>query len=107
VECILNKGLESSRSIGETKWHDSVLKETKVCSKGHFPFIPFLDPDEVECIFQVNDCEMGTSCHTIDEVVGERKWIVIFFGDGVETSVVDTEMEFASFAHSEENGSRG
>jgi hypothetical protein len=101
MEGVLNKSLECRRGIGETKGHDGVLEETKMGMKSCLPFITLLDPDEVECILQVDDCEMRTACNTINKGIGKRKWIAIFFGDGVETLIVDAEMEETSLASGE------
>jgi hypothetical protein len=101
MEGVLNKSLKCRRGIGKTKRHDGVLEETKMGAESCLPFIALFDPDEVEGILQVDDHEMRTACNTINEVVGEREWIAIFLGDGVETSIVDTKTEKTGLASGE------
>ena len=47
----VNKMLPSGRSIGKTKRHDVPFKGTPVGPKGGFPFVTFIDVDQMVGMF--------------------------------------------------------
>ena len=52
-ECLINEGLERSRSIRETKRHGEIFKKPKLCTERSLPFVSALDPYLIICILAV------------------------------------------------------
>ena len=101
---VLDEGLKGGGCIGESKRHDEVLVESLRCPERGFPFIASTNSDEVERVFQVDYSEYLAALSLVEKIINVRNWVTILLGDGVETSVVDTEAQFASFAFDEEDG---
>ena len=65
-ESVIDKLLKGGRSIGESKGHDQIFKESISGSEGSFPFITFLDSDEVVGSSQINVGEDLGSRDSVD-----------------------------------------
>ena len=52
-ECLINEGLECSRSIGETKGHGEIFKKPKPYTERSLPFVSALDLYSIICILAV------------------------------------------------------
>ena len=73
--------------------------------KGSFPFVTFLDSDEVVCVLQVDFCIHGGLSWAVEEVRDRWKWILVFLCDFVDALKVSTEMDRAVFLSSKEDWS--
>ena len=87
--------LESGRSIGETEGHNTPLEGTIVGTEGSLPFVPFMDPDKVVCVPEINLCEKLGLTRAIQEVGDVREWITVFLCDLIEASEVDAKSQGA------------
>ena len=96
--------LESSGSVGEAKVHDHKIKGSITSSEGGFPFITGSDADEVVGTMEVDLGRDGGGAEAIEEVGNEQKRILVFLGDGIKTTPIDTKMERAVLLFDEKNG---
>ena len=87
--------LESGQSIGETKGHNTPLKGTIAGTEGSLPFVPFMDPDKVVCVPEIDLCEKSGLMRAIQEVGDAREWITVFLRDSIEAPEVDTKLQGA------------
>ena len=46
--------LESGQSIGKAKRHNTPLERSIVSTEGGFPFVPFVDPDKMVCMPEID-----------------------------------------------------
>ncbi len=53
TEDVINQGLEHSGDIGQSKWHDQVLKVSQGGVECHLPLVSITDSDQVVCVTQV------------------------------------------------------
>ena len=104
MEDLIHHGLEGGRTVSETEVHYQRLEETMVCLECHLPFISFLDVDIVVAPADVQFGKIPCTLESVDQVVDEGEWVVVFLHDGVQCVVVLDEVEF-SILLDEENQS--
>ena len=80
-EYTVHKTLESSQSIGKTEGHNTPLEGTTAGTEGSLPFVPFMDPDKVVCMPEIDLREESGLTRAIQEVGDARKWISVFLLD--------------------------
>ena len=95
--------LESSRSIGEVEVHDHKIKGSIMSLEGSFPFITRSNADKVVGTMEVNLGVDGGGAEAIKEVGNEQKWVLVFLGDGIKTTPIDTKMEQAILLFDQKN----
>ena len=89
--------LESDWSIGKTERHNTPLKGTIAGTEGSLPFVPFMDPDKMVCVPEIDLCEESGLTRAIQEVGDVRKWIMVFLRDLIEALEVDAKSQGAVF----------
>ena len=93
TENVVHESLERRRSIDQPKRHNKPFKGVVAGPKGGFPFIAFHNADQIISVTDINGgIEVGFACSG-QEIRNEGKWITVLFGDPVETSEVNTEVE--------------
>ena len=100
---VIHKPLESSRSIGQSEWHDLPLKRTITSLECGFPFIAFSYSDKVIGVSEVYGGVDSGFAFSGQQVGDEQKWISVLLGDLVKTSEVNTEMEGSVFFPNKEH----
>ena len=73
--------------------------------EGNFPFITFMDSNEVVGVLQVDFGIHGSLSWAVKEVRDAWKWILVFLCYFVEALKVGSEMERAIFLSSKEDQS--
>ena len=71
------------------------LKGTIVGTEGSLPFVPFVDPDKMVCVLEINLSKESGLSRAIQEVGEAWEWVMVFLRDSVEASEVDTESQGA------------
>jgi len=61
----------------------------------------------IVCILEVEGCEILAALSAIEEVIGEWKWILIFLGNSIESSIIHAESEVACLLLDKEDWSGG
>ena len=65
--------------------------------EGSLPFVPFMDPDKVVCMLEIDlRKELGLS-RAIQEVRDAREWVSVFLRDSIEAPEIDTKLQGAVF----------
>ena len=104
-EDVIHEVLKSCQCISQTEGHNTPFEGAISGVKGGFPFVTFLDLDEVVHVLQVNYCIYRGLSWTVKEVGDMWKWVSVLFGDFVEASEVSAKLERAVFLLSEEDRS--
>ncbi|SRR6266542_1770351 len=104
VEDVVHHRLEGGRAIGETEEHNERFEEASVHSKCSLPLVTFLDANIVEPPSNVELGEVLCSSELRNELWGERKWILVLHGHGVQGTVVLHQTKFAIFFLNKEDG---
>ena len=81
MEDVVHKTLESSRGIGEAKWHHHPLKKTIACLKRSFPFITVGDLDQMVSMSEVDFDIDASLAGAVQEVGDQGKGILVLGGD--------------------------
>ena len=89
--------LESSRSIRKTERHNTPLKGTIAGTEGSLPFVPFVDPDKVVCMLEIDLCKELGLTRAIQEVGDAWESVSVFLRDSIKAPEVDTELQGAIF----------
>ena len=89
--------LESDRSIGETEGHNTPLEGTIAGTEGSLPFVPFMDPDKVVCVPEIDLREELGLTRAIQEVGDAREWVTVFLCDSIEALEVNAKSQGAIF----------
>ena len=89
--------MESGRSIGETEGHNTPLEGTIAGTEGSLPFVPFMDPDKMVCMPEIDLREESGLTRAIQEVGDVRKWVTVFLRDSIEAPEVDAKSQGAVF----------
>ena len=106
TEDVIHKPLESSRSIGQSEWHDLPLKRTITSLECGFPFVAFSYSDKVIGVSEVYGGVNLGFARSGQQVRDEWKWILVLLGDPVKTSEVNTKTEGSVlFPNKEHRGS--
>jgi hypothetical protein len=100
TEGILNECLESGGSVSKAIRDDEMFKESQWCPECHLPFITLFNLEVAIGRFEINNI---TSLDTIKQIVDKGNWVSIFLGDGIKTTIVDTQAELASLLSDEED----
>ncbi|KAF8810881.1 hypothetical protein BYT27DRAFT_7090891, partial [Phlegmacium glaucopus] len=96
VEDVIHHGLESSRTVGEAKEHNQG-------SESRFPFIPFLHSDIVKTPLDVQLSEVFSAPELGNQFRNEGKWVLVFDGDCIESSIVLNKPKTSVFLFDKEN----
>src|SRR5882724_283411 len=102
-EDVVHKGLECSRSIGESHWHDQELEGAILCLEG---CLPLLASCNINIAVASMEVELGVdfcAAKLVKEVGDEWDWVLILLSDLVEVSEVNTELQGAILLLSKEN----
>ena len=67
-ECLINEGLEHSRSICETKRHGEIFKKPEPCTECSLPFISALDLFSILYVLAVQLCEFLGSLEPVQHI---------------------------------------
>lgn len=96
--------MESRRCVAEAERHDEVFEETHLGSESGFPLVARLDAQEI-----VDLGKVFAALNAVEEVVDQRDGIAVLDGDGIESTVINAEAEFAVLLLDEKDGcgSRG
>ena len=78
---VIDKGLENSRGISQTKRHDEVLKVSQVSVKPRLPFIPLSDTYQVVRVAQVELGEHRGVSQWLERGTEQREGVLIFDRD--------------------------
>ena len=63
--------------------------------EGSLPFVPFMDPDKVVCMPEINLGEKSGLARAIQEVGDTREWIMVFLRDSIEAPEVEAKSQGA------------
>ena len=66
-------------------------------TEGSLPFVPFMDPDKVVCVLEIDLREESGLTRAIREVGDARKWVSVFLCDLIEALEVDAKSQGAIF----------
>ena len=92
-EDVVYEVLKSCQCISQTKGHNTPFERAVAGAKGSFPFITFMDSNEVVGMLQVNFGIHGGLSQAVEEAKDTQKWISVFLGDFIECSKVGAETE--------------
>ena len=71
------------------------LKGSIASTEGRLPFIPFVDPDKMVCVPEIDlSKELGFP-RAIQEVGDAGKWVMVFLCNSVEAPIINTESKGA------------
>ena len=73
------------------------LEGTIAGTEGSLPFVPFMDPDKVVCMPEINLREKSGLTRAIQEVGDASEWITVFLRDLIEAPEVDAKSQGAIF----------
>ena len=104
-EDVIHEVLKSCWCISQTEGHNTPFKSAIVGVEGGFPFITFMDSNEVVGVLQVDFGIHGSLSWAVKEVRDAWKWISVFLCYFVEALKVGSEMERAIFLSSKEDQS--
>ena len=87
--------VESSRSIGKAKRHNTPLEGTIAGTEGGLPFVPFVDLDKVVCVPEINLSKESGLTRAIQEVGDVWEWVSVFLHDSIKALEVDAKLQGA------------
>src|SRR5882724_1705424 len=90
---MVHEGLEGSRSIGESHWHDQELESAIAHLESCLPLMAHCDTNIVEASVEV---EIGVDLRAsqlVEEVGDEWNWVPILSSNLVEVPEVHTELQ--------------
>ena len=93
----LNATLETSWCVGQAERHDEVFEKSPSCPESRFPFVSFGDWYAMIGPLQVHFCKDFGRGELIKENVGGRNGVPILERNGVESTIVNAKLKFASF----------
>ena len=73
------------------------LEGTIMGTEGGLPFIPFVDPDKVVCVPEIDLCKGPGLTRAIQEVGDAWEWVSVFLCDSIEALEVDAKSQGAIF----------
>ena len=88
-EYFVDESLPSCRSISKAKWHDIPFIRSPVGSECHFPFVAFVNVNQMVRMFEV---DLGVNAHFpghVEEIRYEWKRVSILFCDFIQTTEID------------------
>lgn len=65
TEDVINQVLQYSRGVGKAERHDKILEVSQRGAEGSFPFVPFVDSDEVISVTEVQFGQKGVKAELI------------------------------------------
>lgn len=93
---------ECGWQVGESGEHDTQLIQSKWCFESCFPSIFLFDAD---VFISPPDVKFGKEIlplQVFKDSVDEQEWVCIFYGPGVQDSIVHDGLKFPVFLLSEE-----
>ena len=100
-EYFVDELLPSCRSISKAKWHDIPFVRSPAGSERRFPFVAFMNVNQMVCMFEV---DLGINARfpgRVEEIRYERKRVSILFRDFIQTAEIDAKSELSIFLWSE------
>ena len=88
---VVDYTLESRGCIAESEWHDSAFEEAVSATELRFPFVPFLDPDEMVAVLEVDFVEVFRSSNSFLELIYFRAGMMVWDGDFADCSIVNAQ----------------
>ena len=73
------------------------LEGTIAGTEGSLLFVPFVDPDKVVCMPEIDLHKESGLTRAIQEVRDAREWITVFLHDSIEALKVDAKSQGAIF----------
>ena len=70
-------------------------------AEGSLPFVPFMDPDKVVCVPEIDLREESGLMRAIQEVRDAREWVTVILCDSIEAPEVDAKSQGAIFLFDE------
>ena len=92
---IVHEALKCCWGVGESEGHHTPLKGPISGLEGGFPFITFVDLNEVVGMSEINFGEYPSLSRTVEEVSHSGEWVTILLCNLVEPSEVDAESKRA------------
>ena len=86
---VVDHTLECRWCIAESEWHDSVFEEAVSATERRFPFVSFLDPDEMVAVLEVDFVQVFRSSNSVLKLIHIRKGITVWNGDLVDCYIVN------------------
>ena len=103
-EDLVHKALEGCGCVGETEWHNEVLEGSISRSERGLPLIARGDANVAVADAEIELRELLGGSKAIERRLNERKRILVFSSDLVESSIIDAESKGAIGFLDEENG---
>ena len=100
-EDVVHEALKCCWRVGESKGHHVPLKGSVSGSEGSFPFVTFMDLNEMVGMLEINFGEYPSLLRTIKEVSHSGEQVTILLCNLVEPSEVDAELKRAILFTSE------
>jgi hypothetical protein len=97
--------LECCRSISKTIRNDKVFKKSKMSAESSFPLVTFMDMKVAVSRFEINNQKHFAALNTIKKIVDKGNRVVVFVGDGIETTKIDAKRNIPSLFVDEKNRS--
>ena len=66
-------------------------------TEGSLPFVPFMDPDKVVCVPEIDLRKKSGLTRAIQEVRDAREWVLVFLRDLIEAPEIYTKSQGAIF----------
>ena len=66
-------------------------------TEGSLPFVPFMDPDKMVCMPEIDLREEPGLTRAIQEVGNVREWVTVFLCDSIEAPEANAKLQGAIF----------
>lgn len=86
---IINEGLEDSWGVGLTEGHNQELIMSSGCVVSRLSFVPFLDPNQMIGIVEIQFCEDRRPLKQFKGGCDEWQGVTALHSDVVEAPVID------------------
>ena len=107
IQDIIDVVLECAWRICKTKGHDQVFVEFCPCAESGFPLFTLCHPDVVECRDNVKLGVLNCLAELIQGFLDQWQKVTVLDSDGVQASIVHTEMQSTSWLSDKENRCSG
>ena len=88
---VIDHTLECCRCIAESDRHDSVFEKAVSAMKSRLPFVPWLDPNEMVAVLEIDFIEVFRFSNSFLELIHVREGVAVWDGDFVDCSVVNAQ----------------
>ena len=105
LEDVVHETLESSRCVSKTFGDNQPFKRAITSPESCFPLVSLRNPDQMVRMAEIDLRVNPSFTGTVEEVGNERKWVVVFLGDAIESPEIHTEAQRSILLLDEEDRS--